>query len=162
MRLVADVRDGRRDSSVGELLSSVSPVVVPLIIASLVIGILVAIGLLLVIVPGLFLMTIWAVAAPVIVVERAGAFDALARSRELVSGNGWNVFGLIVILFLLLVVVIAVLTTIGALAGSLLAALLALVGSILIAPVTALSASVLYFNLRQVKGEAEAGALAVV
>lgn len=162
VRLVDDVRTGSRESSLGELLSSVSPVVLPLLGAALLVGIAVAIGFVLLIIPGLFLMTIWAVVAPVVVLERPGVIAALGRSRELVAGNGWNVFGLIVILFLLMIVVIAVLTTIGAIAGPALAALLALVGSILIAPVTALSASVLYFNLREVKGEIEPSALSVV
>jgi len=39
----------------------------------------------------------WAVAAPALVIERAGVFGALGRSRELVRGNGWNVFGAIAI-----------------------------------------------------------------
>ena len=38
----------------------------------------------LLIVPGLILLTIWAVIAPVIVVERSGVIDAFRRSRELV------------------------------------------------------------------------------
>ena len=44
------------------------------------------------IVPGLILITIWAVVAPSIVVEDKGVFEAFGRSRELVRGNGWKVF----------------------------------------------------------------------
>lgn len=153
VRLVDDVRDGRRDYAFGELFSSVSPVVVPLILASLVVGIGVMVGLVLLIVPGLFLMTIWAVVAPVIVLERAGVFDALGRSRELVAGNGWNVFGLIVILFLLMFVFVAVVAAIGFAVGPALGVLLSLIASVLVAPVTALAISVLYFDLRDVKGQ---------
>ena len=58
------------------------------------------IGLVLLVVPGLFLITIWAVIAPVIVLERAGVFESFGRSRHLVKGNGWQVFGVLVILFL--------------------------------------------------------------
>src|SRR5688572_3519147 len=71
VRLVADVQDGRRDSSVGELLRGVSPVLVPLFVVSLLAGIGIGLGFLLLIVPGLFLMTIWAVVAPVTVLERS-------------------------------------------------------------------------------------------
>jgi hypothetical protein len=154
VRLVDDVRDGQRDYSVGDLFSSVSPVVLPLIGASLVVGIGIALGLVLLIVPGLFLMTIWAVVAPVIVLERPGVFAALGRSRQLVEGNGWNVFGLIVILFLLMVVFVGLLSAIGAGVGAWLAAVLALIGSVLVAPVAGLSIAVLYFELREAKGEA--------
>lgn len=154
VQLVDDVRDGKRDHTVGQLFSSVSPVVLPLIGASIVVGIGIAVGLILLIIPGLFLMTIWAVVAPVIVIEREGVFASLSRSRQLVEGNGWNVFGLIVILFLLMFVVVAVLAGIGAAVGAWLGALLALVGSVLIAPVAGLAIAVLYFELREHKGEA--------
>ena len=57
----------------------------------------------LLIVPGLFLLTIWAVTAPAIVVERRGAIEAFGRSHELVRGEGWTVFGAIVVAFLILI-----------------------------------------------------------
>ena len=35
---------------------------------------------------------------PVIVIERAGPLAALGRSRQLIRGHGWTVFGLLVVL----------------------------------------------------------------
>ena len=67
-----DILDGRRDHTVGSLLRSVTPVIGALIVAGILAGIAIGIGLLLLIVPGLFLLTIWAVIAPVIVIERSG------------------------------------------------------------------------------------------
>src|SRR4051812_12945750 len=92
VELVRDVQDGRLDASVGDLFRSVAPVVLPLIAVSFLAGIGIAIGLVLLIVPGLFLLTIWSVVAAVTVVERPGVFPAFARSRELVRGYGWQVF----------------------------------------------------------------------
>ncbi len=102
--LVRDVQDGRRDSSVGQLIEETWPVVLPLIGAGILAGIGIAIGLVILIVPGLILLTIWSVIAPVIVVERSGAIDAFGRSRALVKGNGWQVFGVIVVVFLITVI----------------------------------------------------------
>ena len=101
VRLVRDVQDGRRDSSMGELFSAVTPVALPLLVVSILFGIGVGIGLILLIVPGLILLTIWAVVAPVTVIERPGIFAAFGRSRELVRGHGWTVFGVIVLVFLI-------------------------------------------------------------
>ena len=70
VKLVEDVRDGRRDDSVGDLFRSAAGVVGTLIGNGILKGIAVVIGLILLVVPGLFLLTIWAVTGPAIVVER--------------------------------------------------------------------------------------------
>ena len=69
---VRDIQDGRRDMTLGELLRAPAPVLGTLIAAGLVAGIGVLIGLVLFIVPGLVLLTWWAVVVPVVVVERPG------------------------------------------------------------------------------------------
>jgi hypothetical protein len=55
-------------------------------------------GTLLFVIPGLYLTVMWVVCVPVIVVERAGPLAALGRSRQLIRGHGWRVFGLLVAL----------------------------------------------------------------
>lgn len=154
--LVSDVQDGRRDASVGQLLRSVVPVMLPLIGAGILAGLGIALGFILLIVPGLFLLTIWAVIAPSIVIERRGVFAAFRRSYELVRGNMWQVFGVIVIFFLILLVVGFIFGVLGAVAGTVGRLIFEFIGSVLTAPLVALAASVLYFNLRATKGEAPA------
>jgi Uncharacterised protein family (UPF0259) len=148
--LVRDVQDGRRDSSAGDLLNEATPVIWPLIGAGLLSGIGIGIGMILLIVPGLILLTIWAVIAPVIVVERSGVFDAFSRSRELVRGNGWEVFGVVICAFLIAFVVGLIFGVIAAgISGSaVMRILFNIVSSTLTAPITALTAAVIYFRLR--------------
>ncbi len=148
VELVQDVEDGRRDHSVGDLLRSVSPVFWPLLAVSILFGIGVGIGFVLLIIPGLILMVIWSVVAPVTVLERPGVFAAFGRSRELVRGNGWNVFGVIVLVFLAVVVVSIAAGLATSSLGSVGRALVQWAVNAALAPVTALSASVLYFALR--------------
>ncbi len=148
VELVQDVQDGRRDHSVGQLLRSVEPVFWPLIAVSILFGIGVAVGFILLIIPGLILIVIWSVVAPVTVLERPGVFAAFLRSREIVRGNGWNVFGVIVIVFVIvfLISIAAGLAASGL--GSVGHALVQWAVNSVIAPITALSASVLYFALQ--------------
>lgn len=147
--LVADVREGRTEFTAGELLSSGWHAVPRLIINGILLGIGVMIGLLLLIVPGLYLLTIWAVTAPSIVVERRGAIEAFGRSYELVKGNGWTVFGAIVVAFLILMGFGLIAAAIGAAIGDLAGAItFGIVANILAAPFAALVASVLFFDLR--------------
>lgn len=148
VELVQDVQNGRRDHSVRQLLRSVEPVFWPLVAVSILFGLGVGIGFILVIIPGLILLVIWSVVAPVTVLERPGVFAAFRRSRELVRGNGWNVFGVIAIVFVI-VFLISIAAGIAATGlGSVGRALVQWAVNSAIAPVTALSASVLYFALR--------------
>jgi ABC-type multidrug transport system fused ATPase/permease subunit len=153
--LVRDVQDGRRDSSVGDLIDAAWPVVLPLIGVGILAGIAIAIGFVLIVVPGLILLTIWAVVAPVIVIERKGVMGSFGRSRELVRGNGWQVFGVIFVVFLITAVVGIILGLIGAGVSDSLGAriLFNLIASTLTAPITALAAATIYFRLLAIKGE---------
>ncbi len=160
--LVRDVQDGRRDSSIGELMRSVAPVVPPLVGAGLLSGLGVGAGAVLFVVPGLVLLTIWAVIAPVIVVERSGVIDAFGRSRALVRGNGWRVFGAILVVFLITFIAELVLSAIGASVanGAVVRIVFNAVAATLTAPIGALLAAVLYFRLRaieEVAGSTAAG-----
>lgn len=148
--LVSDIQDGRRDSSVGELMRSVLPVLAPLVGAGLVAGVGIGIGAALLVVPGLYLMTIWAVVAPVIVVERLGVFDALGRSRALVRGSGWQVFWSVLIANVITIAVALVLARIAAEVadGPLVRIVFSAIASTVTAPITGLVAAVLYFRLR--------------
>jgi MFS family permease len=153
--LVHDVQDGRRDSSVGELFRSVGPVLGPLIGASLLYGIGVGIGFFLLIVPGCILLTIWAVIAPAIVIEKRDVIAAFGRSRELVRGFGWPVFGTVIVATLITFLVSAILTTIAeAIAGGpILRIVFSALAATLTAPVGGLVAAVLYYRLLELKGD---------
>ncbi|MGE5407987.1 MAG: hypothetical protein ACM3NV_05190 [Syntrophothermus sp.] len=147
--LVRDLQDGRRDASVRDLFDVAAPVVLPLIGAGLLSGLGIGVGLLLLIVPGLFLLTIWAVIAPVIVIERSGVFAAFGRSRALVRGNGWPVFWVVMVAFLISLAGAVVFGGIAASIsqGPLVRIVFSALASTITAPITALAAGVLYYRL---------------
>lgn len=158
VNLVRDVQDGRRDMGAGELLNSAGPFVLPLIGAGILSGLAIGIGFLLLVVPGLILLTIWSVIAPVIVIERSGVIAAFGRSRELVRGNGWNVFGVIVCVFLIAFAAGIVLGLIGAaiVNGAAGRIIFNIIASTLTAPLSALAAAVIYYRLIAIEGGAPA------
>jgi tetrahydromethanopterin S-methyltransferase subunit G len=94
---VQDVRDGKIDSTIGELYSRVGPRLPALIAAGVLAAIGIVIGLILFIVPGLFLLTRWCLIVPAIVLEEKSAGDSFGRSNELVKGASWPVFGVIIV-----------------------------------------------------------------
>jgi hypothetical protein len=104
---VRDVRDGRADRSIGETYSTVRPRLPAAIIGGILAGIGIFIGLILLIVPGLYLLTIWSMLIPVIVIEGRSAGEAFGRSQDVVRGHGWSVFGLVIVTFLLVAIAAA-------------------------------------------------------
>ena len=147
VKLVQDVRDGRRDFTIGELFSHAAPYVGTLVLNGILAGIAIFIGFVLIIIPGLILLTIWAVIAPSIVIEDKGVFEAFGRSRELVRGHGWQVFGAIVIAFLIVFAVGIVAGAIGSSISDAGRIVLGTIANVLTAPVAALVSSILFFDL---------------
>ena len=105
---VRDVRDGSVDLSIGDLYRRTQSRLPALISAGLLAGIGIVLGFILLIVPGLYLLTRWLFITPAIVLERRSAGEAFGRSHELMKGHGWSVFGLLILTFLIAIVTLAV------------------------------------------------------
>ena len=147
VKLVQDVRDGHLDFSMGELFSAAAPFIGTLILNGILYGIAVGIGFFLLIVPGLILITIWAVVAPSIVVENQGVIDAFGRSRELVRGQGWAVFFTILMAFLIILIVTFLAAVIGASIGDAGRVIVQALANVVVVPIAALVSSILFFEL---------------
>ncbi|HEY1354690.1 MAG TPA: hypothetical protein VGF09_00095 [Solirubrobacterales bacterium] len=148
VKLVEDVRDGRRDHSVGDLFSSASDAIAPLIGFGILFGIGVGIGFLLFIIPGLFLLTMWSVGAPAIVIEKEGPIGAFGRSWKLVWGDGWRVFGVLLVVFIIVLAASVILGAIaGGIGGGVATLIAAIIAGVLTTPVYAIAVSVLFFEL---------------
>jgi hypothetical protein len=153
VKAVQDVRDGRADLSFGETVSAATPYLWPVAGASILAGIAITVGLILLIVPGLFLITIWAVIVPVIVIERSGALASFGRSHQLVRGHGWHVFGTLVLAFLILIVVDILLGLVfSALPVLWRTGLSTVVSGTVIAPFLALVVTMIYYRLGGANG----------
>jgi hypothetical protein len=154
---VRDVRDGRVDLSVGETFERVFPVLNRIVIAGILLGIAIGIGFLLLIVPGLIVLTLWIFVIPAIVLENRGIGEAFGRSRELVRGNGWNVFGVIVLTFVLLLGVSIALRLILSPLDEWLASLIQqIVANTLVAPFAVIVWTLAYYRLRALESPAQA------
>jgi hypothetical protein len=148
IKAVQDVRDGRADLSIGGTVSAATPYIWSVAAAAILAGIAITIGLILIIVPGLWLITIWAVIIPVIVIERTGALASFGRSRQLVRGHGWHVFGTLVLVFVILLVVEFILGLIfAALPLVLRSGLGTVISGTLVAPFLALVVTLIYYRL---------------
>lgn len=99
-RATVSANEGVR-ASFGESLASALRVVLPLIGLSILWAFGLMIGFMLLIIPGIILLMMWAVAVPSLVVERRGIFAAFRRSSELTKGARWKIFGLSLVLLVI-------------------------------------------------------------
>ncbi|MGB6455488.1 MAG: hypothetical protein WBH47_13490 [Streptosporangiaceae bacterium] len=153
IQAVQDVRDGRVDLSVGETVSAAVPYLWPVAVAAILAGLGITIGLLVIIVPGLLLITFWAVIIPVIVIEGSRPLASFGRSQRLVRGHGWHVFGTLVLVFVIMIVVNVVLAFVFALLPLLWRnGLSAVISGTLIAPYLALVVTLIYYRLSGAEG----------
>jgi hypothetical protein len=68
---------------------------------SILLGLAVCFGAILLLFPAFMILCAYYVAVPVCVMERPGIFQSLSRSGDLTRGMRWQIFGLLVIVFLL-------------------------------------------------------------
>jgi len=89
--------DGRK-AGLGEGLAAAIRPLGPLLILGVITGVAVLIGFTLLIVPGMLVYVLWAVAASVLADEREGVLMALGRSQELGEGARWKILGVVLVL----------------------------------------------------------------
>jgi hypothetical protein len=89
---IVDTERAHRHASLADLCRTASRRLGSLVGVSLLTGIGVGIGLLLLVVPGLVLFTRWSLAVPVVMLEHKSPVQAMRRSTELVKGRGRPVF----------------------------------------------------------------------
>ncbi len=130
-------------------------------------GLGIGLGMILLIIPGLFLMTMWSVAIPAAVIEKAGVGESFSRSSTLTDGRRWRVFGAIVVSWIVTVgitmaIAFALVGTSGV-GGDLTFVYIVMwvVGAVLQAYMSSLS-GVLYYFLRRDKEGADIETIASV
>jgi hypothetical protein len=155
---VDDVRDGRADLGIGQTLERVQPRLGTLAVAGLLAGVAIGFGILLFIVPGLYLLTIWLLIVPAIVLENRGVMESFGRSHDLVRGYGWSVFGVIVLTVLIFIAVSIVFGIVRDAADSQWVGFIVnIIAESVTAPFLALAWTITYYELRGLK-EAEPAA----
>ena len=125
---------------------------------ALLVALIVGVGFILLVIPGIIFLVFLSMSVPAFIIERRGVTDSISRSWNLVSGSWWHVFGVIVVAAIIAGVVNGILTAIG---GSTFigAWLLSAIAQIITAPFVALVSVVLYVDLRVRHENLDAGTL---
>jgi hypothetical protein len=100
----------KRATNTGEALTFTVHKLLPLLAASIITGILIGVGLVLLVVPGIIFAIMFSLAIPSIIIENVGVADSLSMSRKLVSNRWLKTFAFFIIIgvIILFVAVIAI------------------------------------------------------
>ncbi len=143
---------GRQPNAAESFRQGVSRVF-PVIVASLLTGLVVGVGFLLCIVPGLVALCAMAVVVPACVVEQLGPIDSMSRSADLTTGHRWPILGVGVAWVVITLVVAGAigLAMRGASATAIPTRLAEWVWEVLSTSYTSVYAAILYHDLRAVR-----------
>ncbi len=148
-----------REISVGQAYRFVLPKLLTLIGASLLTGLVVGVGLLLLVVPGVIFSLWFYLTTPSIVVEGQGVLGGMSRSRALVSGNLGKVFlvgFLVTAITLVISMPLGTVSSIGAMflwrdspmVGAIVNQFANVISQVLAMPIGASAFILLYYDLR--------------
>ncbi|MDB5493055.1 MAG: hypothetical protein JWP86_392 [Phenylobacterium sp.] len=104
---------GNRKPTLREAVVTGAKFFLPLFAVNLFYYLAFALGVLLLIVPGVMLGIAWCVAGPALIAERSGITAVFGRSAELTRGHRWSIFGLSVVMVIALLIIEGVLGAIG-------------------------------------------------
>jgi hypothetical protein len=148
---VAAFEEPTADRTLSGRFIAIVPYLATLSVVAVLYNLLVSLGFLLLIVPGFVFLTWWALVVPVVVLERTGIGESFTRSKMLVRGRGWTVFGTLFMAGVLVFVpvIVIVLAVQGLVASPITAGLVAgvAIGG-LTTPFVALCLVTLYADLR--------------
>lgn len=94
-----------RPASVMDSIRRIGPRIVGLSVMLIAVTLAVGIGFVLLIIPAVILVTMWALTIPVAVLENKGLSDSVSRSAELTKGDRWRVLLICVLLGILFYVI---------------------------------------------------------
>jgi hypothetical protein len=127
----------------------------PLSWLSLISGVLLLIGYILLVIPGIFLTVAWIVAVPVLMFEGASPVASLRRSYDLVQGRWWATFGALI---LAIIALIGISIVLGALLGGVstnhvslilvIGGISRIIAALVTYPIVAAVSAVIYIDLR--------------
>jgi hypothetical protein len=91
----------RQPALVGDAFAGFSSMFLPLFLGGLVVGVLVSVGFLACVIPGIYLAVAWQLTLPLIIDKKLGFWDAMEVSRKVVTGHWWGMLLFLIVCWLI-------------------------------------------------------------
>lgn len=136
----------KRDPNLGRAFDFTVTKLPSLLVAALVSGLLIILGLIVLIIPGIILAIMFSLLVPAIMIENVGAFEGISRSRRLVDNRWLKTF-----VFLLIVgLIVGIASLIGSLIGLPFVPfgwLITIIIGTLVGPIVPIALTVYYYSM---------------
>jgi hypothetical protein len=153
----------KRAVEIGECMRIGFSVLFSVIAVALAQSLLIGLGMLLCIIPGIIIAVMYAVAVPVAVEERPGVGGALSRSTFLTNGYRWQVFGVLFLIGLLHIAASIALSVISAIPNmTVVGQVLGMIEGVFYSGLLATAGALVYYRLRCLKESVDIDELASV
>lgn len=151
IKYVSNIFEGRRNVKLGFF--SAMHLLGRVLVLSLITGVLIALGFILLLFPGILMAVIFSLAIPIMAIERLDFLGSLRRSKELTDNVWWKVFLLLLSIFLICVMAIlfAEFLNISFYAQKWLKEIFRVIIVSLVEPVYPISLTQLYYQLKKYK-----------
>jgi len=113
---------------------------------SIIVGIIVVLGFIALIVPGIILAIMFSLALPALLLENKGVIDSMGRSRELVSHRWGKTFGTFLVLGIIVIIASIIVGAITAILGGIIGAVVNGILSAIYQPLLPILMAVYYYS----------------
>ena len=134
------------EASLGSSFSFAGSRILSILAASLITGVLIFLGALAFVVPGIILAVMFSLVIQTIIIENTGALESLSRSRQLVKDRWLKTFGLLLLLGIIVFVVVGISSVISSPFG-VASTLVSSVLSALILPIIPIGFTLYYYSM---------------
>jgi hypothetical protein len=117
-----------------------------LLAVSIITGVLIVIGLIAFVIPGIIIAIIFSLVVPAIIIENTGALESLLRSRLLVSHRWLKTFGLLLLLYVIIGIV-GILVGVISIPFGIAATLVSSILAAFIAPILPIALTLYYYSM---------------
>ena len=116
VRVASDILEKRR-ASLSDALSSTAKRLPSLLGAGMLSGVLVILGLICLVVPGIIVAIMFSLITPTIIIERIGVLESLSRSRKLIKQRWLKTFAYLAVIVIILAVTYSISSGVGVKGG---------------------------------------------
>lgn len=136
----------RRSIDLSETLNFTVSRLLSLLGAGIITSILIVLGLICLVVPGIILAIMFSLIVPAIVIERAGALESLSRSRRLVGRRWLKTFGLLLVVGIIIVVATLIFSAVSSFFGPADWIVSSILGA-LVSPIYPIAVTLYYYSM---------------